>query len=115
MTPARAALIADILAAPCGSPELDERIAIELGWRENNPVPPPWTTSIDAALTLVPEGCQWLGGPNRLSPQEPLFGFIIYAADEATDCTGDEIGAAESHHALELAIVAAALKIGEWK
>ena len=62
-------LLADLAAAPCGSRALDERIALALGWVK---VPGKWraplfdapdghtrdvpayTTSMDAALTLVP-------------------------------------------------------------
>ena len=47
-------LIADLEAAPEGSRELDERIAraLDIG----GTIIPEWSTSLDAALTLVPEG-----------------------------------------------------------
>jgi len=35
------------------------RIKITSAWRMDHPLPP-YTTSLDAALTLVPEGCGWM-------------------------------------------------------
>lgn len=51
----REQLIAALEAATEGSRELDEQIASEC----NILLYPHYTTSIDAALTLVPEGCIW--------------------------------------------------------
>jgi hypothetical protein len=66
------ALIEKLEAATEGSRELDAEIALACGWRFNkgtvysyhwldpqgahNAVPSPFTESLDAALTLVPEG-----------------------------------------------------------
>ena len=89
MMPDLKSLIAELEAAKEGSRELDEKIALSSGWtvREDSygdnitePLetwevwehpdfslpegnyyqdPPPYTTSLDAALTLVPEGWSW--------------------------------------------------------
>ena len=69
------------LAGPCR--ETDEAIALSVGWRQvqygpeqrdiwKNPcgallsLVPAFTASLDAAMTLVPEVCQW-----QVSTQEP--------------------------------------------
>jgi len=62
----RAELIAKLEAAEGPSRELDAEIdilALESGWREERYMTPDttphYTSSIDAALTLVPEGLRW--------------------------------------------------------
>lgn len=59
-------LIARLEAAPEGSRELDQDIFFAVHDQDREAYravgPPgvlPYTTSLDAALTLVPEGCQW--------------------------------------------------------
>ena len=39
--------------------------------------PPQWLTSIDAAMTLVPEGCGWMAGWGQTLPDEPMGGAAI--------------------------------------
>ena len=73
-------LIERLESAPEGSRELDGEIALLLGWKKTidgfynsrwkdpagqlqGNIPPAFTTSIDAALTLVPEGWRWDIGP----------------------------------------------------
>jgi len=68
-------LISDLERATEGSRELDYAIAKEIGWRFSGEESfkeywqdattdewkqlPWWTTSLDSALTLVPEGSRW--------------------------------------------------------
>ena len=58
------ALIAALEAATVGSRELDERIALHVGWAvqpdgQAQAGIPAYSTSLDAALTLVPDGRTW--------------------------------------------------------
>lgn len=53
-------LIAELEAATEGSRELDNAVAKALGFMMPQPGDPPrYSTSLDAALTLVPKGCGW--------------------------------------------------------
>lgn len=36
-----------------------------------------YTASLDAAMTLVPEGCGWLAGYGQTHPDEPMGGALI--------------------------------------
>ena len=120
------ALIADLGAAPCGSPDLDARVAIVRGWMHMEPwmlrdeywvdpsgkeAPlPPWTTSTDVAMTLVPDDWSKWGmiSWGELDGKSATFRRYDHTPGSAdhTQITGD--GAT-----IPLAIVAAALKIGE--
>ena len=76
------ALIAALEAAAVGSRELDERIALHVGWAvqpdgQMQAGIPAYSTSLDAALTLVPDGMWWLLGKGRTRPDEPLYGAKI--------------------------------------
>lgn len=56
----------------------------------------PWfTASLDAALTLVPEGMWWHVGAGRTRPDEPLYGAIILwpGDDPQPPYACDEVGA----------------------
>ena len=58
------ALIAALEAATVGSRELDERIALYVGWAvqpdgQMQAGMPAYSTSLDASLRLVPIGMQW--------------------------------------------------------
>jgi hypothetical protein len=52
-------LIERLTNATEGSRELDAEINLAVFSQLTFPEPPHYTTSIDAALTLVPEGCWW--------------------------------------------------------
>ncbi len=39
---------------------------------------PQYTTSTDAALTLIPKGCDWLVGKGQCTEAEPPFGAQIF-------------------------------------
>ena len=59
------ALIAALQDATEGSRELDERIALYVGWAvqpdgQAQAGIPAYSTSLDAALTLVPDNASWL-------------------------------------------------------
>lgn len=43
----------------------------------------PYTGSVDAAMTLVPEGAWWMFGKGKIDPYEPLFGAVFY--EQGTD------------------------------
>lgn len=50
-------------------------------WRGNAGFkPPPYTTSLDAAVTLVPEGWHWAAGTNRLAH---VYGGAIQRSSRA--------------------------------
>lgn len=72
-------LIAKLEAATEGSRFLDVDIAeIDMPWTKDRPpsdrlrLAPAYTTSIDAALTLVPEGFYWSASHGKVRPDEPL-------------------------------------------
>ena len=69
-----------------------------------------FTTSIDAALTLIPDDLFWLMSRGRVRPNEPLYGAQLYR-DNGSD---RPIAEAESDH-LAMAICIAALKAREDK
>jgi len=64
---------------------------------------PEFTASIDAALTLVPEGLNWLIGRGRARPDEPLYGVQLLDGERV-------VAGAENNATPALAICAAALK-----
>lgn len=64
-----------------------------------------YTASIDAALTLVPEGLYWMTGFGRVREAEPLGGMAIFEPGE-TEVTFSEAEGAT----VPLAICIAALK-----
>jgi hypothetical protein len=95
MSGARAELIGRLEAAGAGSRDLDMDIAKSLGFRPiatirgvqiHNPKQAPgvswglphYTTSLDAAVKLVPEGKWWTGGAGKTRPDERLYGAAIY-------------------------------------
>lgn len=65
---------------------------------------PEYTTSIDAALTLLPEDCGWLVGNGRTRPDEPLGGARI------TSLNGDTVIAEAEAATPVLALLAAILR-----
>ena len=114
MTPPHA-LLSDLAAAPCGSQALDKRIALALGWEElpdeHSPhsgvwmlpdanislsLVPPWSTSTDAALTLVPDGMWYLIGKGRTRPGEPLYGAQVLLPDR-TGLVSDVVADGQGH------------------
>lgn len=116
------------------SRELDEAIARALNWRvmqergaprywihPDTPLhagildpgyhlafPPRFTTSLDAAVTLVPEETFWTMGKGKESDDEPMFGAIIETTGPSY--AREEIGTGESRHGLAPALCAAALR-----
>lgn len=67
---------------------------------------PHYTTSIDAAVTLVPSGGSWIISRGRLTPDEPLYGVSVYS-DEAGD---HEAGRSETNSSAAACVCAAALR-----
>jgi hypothetical protein len=69
---------------------------------------PHWSTSIDAAVTLIPPGLFWSIGAGKCTPEEAIFGCLIQACP-----IGDleDIGQAEHEHSLPLAICMAAILV----
>ena len=64
------------------------------------------TSSVDAALVLVPDGCGCVLGAGRITPSEPLYGAVIFS-----DLSGrTEIGHGETNVSLALAVCIAALR-----
>jgi hypothetical protein len=70
-----------------------------------------YTASIDAALTLVPEGCGWVAGYGQVRSDEPLGGAQItrHAKFAGYDVANDVIAEAEAATPA-LALCAAALR-----
>lgn len=64
---------------------------------------PRYTASIDAALTLIPDGMWWLIGKGRTRPDEPLYGVQILDGERV-------VAEAETEASAALAICAAALR-----
>jgi len=77
-------LIAKLEAATEGSRELDREVAKAVyGWKRVQPgyYVPRFTQSLDAALTLVPEGWEWFKPQNNYQSDKPrieIFGPIDY-------------------------------------
>jgi hypothetical protein len=73
----------------------------------------PYTTSLDAALTLLPNGVDYLLGKGRLSEDEKQFGCIVFdpsaAAKDHYD-EDDEMATGEHEHSLAIAVCIAGLK-----
>lgn len=72
---------------------------------------PAYTASLDAATTLVPEGCGWFAAWGQTSPSEPMGGAIItaHAKFAGYDVANDPIAEAEAATPA-LALCAAALR-----
>jgi hypothetical protein len=106
MTADLAALLARLEEAKEGTVELSEEIARHLGWTPRDgvwyppgstgypqpcaPNAPRYTTSIDAALLLVPEGWHWTiydtngAGKACAQVEPPNFSFEPWTGDGAT-------------------------------
>jgi hypothetical protein len=99
-------LIAKLEAAVAADRNLDREIyTIIFPHGEPYPHEPArFTSSLDAALTLIPEGLYWLVGAGKVEPDEPLYGAQILrtAADVIADGQHDATAA--------LALAIAALK-----
>jgi hypothetical protein len=67
---------------------------------------PAYTASIDAALTLVPDGLGRMSGKGRTRDDEPLYGCILYA-DEGK---GEAVAQAETDAGEAICICIAALR-----
>lgn len=66
-----------------------------------------YTASLDAALTLVPEGMWWLVGCGQINPTEPLYGAQIRRPGFST---GGEVVCETEHNHMAIALCLAALK-----
>lgn len=71
---------------------------------------PNYTASIDAALTLVPDGMWWLIGAGRIRQKEPLYGAQILCHDPDPPYTSDVIAEGEHDAGPAVALCIAALK-----
>lgn len=99
------------------SRSLDADIAVTQGWKrfpgDNWTGPraainvPCYTTSLDAAVTLVPPNTYWMIGKGKESADEPLYGAII---ETALLSRRVELGVGESDKHEALALCAAALR-----
>lgn len=115
-------LIARLEAATGPDRELDRAIAMSLGWRHDPHDGPygtwtapdgtrhttfnEWTASIDAALTLVPEGMDWLICSRRRNFRD---GYYVHIMDGDVNRDGHSAGEAW-HLAPAVALCIAALK-----
>lgn len=68
--------------------------------------PPHYTTSIDDARTLVPDGCYWIISEGKTRDSEPLGGAQVFRPSYVA---AKPIGEAE-HDKVEIALCIAALK-----
>lgn len=109
--------IAALAGAEAGSRELDALVAEAMGWKKDAAGEwhqvgaffgdgkvrmtvyavdlPPWTTSVDAALTLVPEGCacHMSRAPNDTASRASVWKRRVYFDDQQRRCTAfDMIG-----------------------
>ena len=76
-------LIAAIEAATEGSHELDCEIWDTFGWHKPRSIKR-YTTSLDAAESLMPADVWWLLGCGQVSESEPLWGMrVVRAGDQA--------------------------------
>ena len=106
------ALLTALEAATEGSRELDERIALYVGWAvqpdgRTQAGIPAYSTILDAALTLVPDGMWWLLGKGQTRPDEPLYGAQIMPLHSEPDAAPHSMGEA---HTPALAMCCAALR-----
>jgi hypothetical protein len=71
-----------------------------------------YTSSIDAALALVPEGMWWHIGAGRTRADEPLYGAVILwpGDNPKPPYACDEVGAGEHPTSQAIALCIAALK-----
>lgn len=125
-------LIQRLCEAEGASRELDAEIAWHIGWDATGSVGQKWrdhyeshkvdddvsraadnygvpkfSSSIDVALTLVPEGCWWIIAKGKVRPEEPFYGAQVRTGI----MNGDEIiGEGEHDAAPALALCIAALK-----
>jgi hypothetical protein len=83
-----ALLLSLLESADRGSSELDAQVAAAIGWRQMPDIapcePPPYSQSLDAALSLVPEWCAWsVGCEIDFTPTARVFGHDIHKEDFA--------------------------------
>jgi len=88
-----------------------------LAWRDHNEpveraIAANYTASIDAALTLVPDGMWWLIGAGRIRQKEPLYGAQILRHDPDPPYTSDVIAEGEHDAGAAVALCIAALRAG---
>ena len=116
-------VIAELEKASEGSETLDKQIALVLGWTyhpenarrtinwwidadENERLDfPAWTRSLDAALTLVPEGHGWTAGKTIQGPQ--AFAEVLLPYDRGEQFLTYEVDAATPPIALCIAALRA--------
>lgn len=91
------------MGKPTPLPPWPEILASGLGIAATRTHAPRYTESLDAAMTLVPDGLYWLVGKGRSRPNEPLYDAQVF--DEKRMCKEEQ---SETNAAL--ALCAAALK-----
>jgi len=94
-------------AAPGLPKPIPEALPLGLGRNAVISNSPRYTTSIDAALTLVPEGMWWLIGAGQMRPEEPLYGAQIRKPGFST---GGQVVSDAEHNCMAIALCIAALK-----
>lgn len=92
----------DLLDNACWYPP-----GVKLDWIYGFKRPDP-LASIDAALTLIPDGLFWVLAKGRIRPEEPLAGFSIVRPDDMNNPIAEAEG-----NSLALCIVICALKSRE--
>ncbi len=98
-------LIARLEAATKGNRKLDYAI-YEMVEPDGFRVPADFTTSLDAALTLVAEGMYWAVGAGKTRVDEPLYGAAIYEPQISDDPKTLAQGQTDATPALALCIAA---------
>jgi hypothetical protein len=94
-------------------PEYGLEFDIALALRRDAHPPKPYTASLDAAMTLVPEGLGWVAGYGRCSADEKLSAAMIApSALHPFDPVQEPIAVAEAASPA-LALCAAALRARE--
>lgn len=71
---------------------------------------PEYTKSVDAALTLLPEECDWLLGKGQTRPDEPPFGVQVFPARSGRMVEMPPPLSEGEHPLVAIAICMAALK-----
>jgi hypothetical protein len=82
-------LLALLESADRGSSELDAQVAAAIGWRQMPDIapcePPPYSQSLDAALSLVPDGWSWNAGTDRDTERPRVGNYAQMFRDGTND------------------------------
>lgn len=99
----------DQLIAELCAPTDDPRMA---AFESGDDYPRNYTKSIDAALSLVPEGHFYVMARGKMKPTEPLYGAQVLRPTIGLD-PPEALGEGEHDHSQAIAIVLAALRARE--